>query len=288
MARYEHREGEGKFWEITRKGRAITTRAGKIGAGAARDRDGVLHLYDRRGRTTNREFSDDAAATKHYDKMVAEKLREGYVLVDGVDAAPIAPIEMHVNAELEDAIAAAPDDPTSYLVYADWLIARGDPRGELITMQHGMRAQRDPATFMTFKKQEEALRTAHLRSWLGDIAGTAVHRLKLEWRWGVFEAVQVDRPEHPSEVTLAALVDALLACPLAHFIRRLALRGPVDALAAAVPETPPRTLAKLSLLVEDTASRAPLELACERYRAAGVDAGWSRYESPDRYVPRRE
>jgi uncharacterized protein (TIGR02996 family) len=36
---------------------------------------------------------------------------------------------------LLDDIIAAPDDDAPRLVYADWLLAREDPRGELITVQ---------------------------------------------------------------------------------------------------------------------------------------------------------
>jgi len=44
----------------------------------------------------------------------------------------------HRDRALEDAIAATPDDPTPYLVYADWLQQRGDPRGELIVVQEAL------------------------------------------------------------------------------------------------------------------------------------------------------
>jgi uncharacterized protein (TIGR02996 family) len=40
------------------------------------------------------------------------------------------------HAELEARILADPDDAEAYLVYGDWLQARGDPRGELIAVQH--------------------------------------------------------------------------------------------------------------------------------------------------------
>src|SRR5688572_17110671 len=40
------------------------------------------------------------------------------------------------NLELEAVIAADPDAVEPYLVYADWLQARGDPRGELIVVHH--------------------------------------------------------------------------------------------------------------------------------------------------------
>ena len=293
MARYEKSDGEGKFWEITQKGRVITTRAGKIGAGATRDQNGVLYLYDRRGRTTDREFPDEAAATRHYFKAVADKLKDGYRLVDGMDAAPIAAIEIHVNADLEAAIEAAPDDVASYLVYADWLIARGDPRGELITLQHGMRSQKDPAKFMTFKKQEEALRNQHLRSWLGDIAGPSLHRLKIEWRWGFIERIRIDGPENPSEVALDELVEAVLACPLARVVRRLEICGKAGDVADAVPETPPATLAKLTLHLDGWGvgkmreERARIEAACARYQELGIEASNERWDDDNDSPPVR-
>lgn len=42
---------------------------------------------------------------------------------------------MATEADLLAAIAASPDDPTR-LVYADWLLAQGDRRGELIHLEH--------------------------------------------------------------------------------------------------------------------------------------------------------
>jgi uncharacterized protein (TIGR02996 family) len=40
------------------------------------------------------------------------------------------------EAELLAAIAASPDDDQTRLVYADWLLARGDRRGELLMLDH--------------------------------------------------------------------------------------------------------------------------------------------------------
>ena len=49
------------------------------------------------------------------------------------------------NPELESVVAASLDDPASYLVYADWLTSQGDPRGELIVVQHRLSRQPDQA-----------------------------------------------------------------------------------------------------------------------------------------------
>ena len=62
-------------------------------------------------------------------------------------------------------IYARPDDDTARLVYADWLLERGDVRGELITLQvqeaQGQRSE--PGS-----KRIRALLRAHEAEWLGD------------------------------------------------------------------------------------------------------------------------
>jgi uncharacterized protein (TIGR02996 family) len=255
VARYEkHGQGdEGKFWEITLKGRVVSTRTGKIGAGITLrerwpgDRQKALQIYDRRGRTTDRQLPTTEEAKREYDRLVAAKVKDGFKLVE--DVAPPSDIEMPRNLDLEAAIAANVDDPDAYLVYADWLIAQGDPRGELITTQHAMRGQQNPAEFMTFKKREEALRTQHLASWLGPVAGLALHRIKIDWRTGFVHAVRIEGPSNTTEVSFAELVTEVLASPIARFVRTLTLRGAPPAVIEAVPETPPAHLAKLRLLV---------------------------------------
>jgi predicted DNA-binding WGR domain protein len=65
-ARYfEFVEGSSsKFWEITLDGTSFTTRYGKIGT------DGQQSL---------KEYDSEAKATTEYDKLVAEKVKKGYV-----------------------------------------------------------------------------------------------------------------------------------------------------------------------------------------------------------------
>jgi uncharacterized protein (TIGR02996 family) len=138
MPRYEFSEGSSnKFWEIKLEGATFTTTYGRIGA---------------EGQTTLKTFKNDAEAKKAYDKLVAEKVKKGYELVGGEDgddedeagedgdfaygAGPNASIESKTNPALEKAILANPDDVEARLVYADWLQSEGDPRGELIVMQH--------------------------------------------------------------------------------------------------------------------------------------------------------
>src|SRR5262245_38703427 len=66
MARYEFSEGtSNKFWEISVSGKTFTTTYGKIGAS---------------GQTTLKTFGSEAEAKKEADKLVAEKVKKGYVL----------------------------------------------------------------------------------------------------------------------------------------------------------------------------------------------------------------
>lgn len=53
-----------KFWEISRAGRDVTVRYGRIGSA---------------GQTVHKSLADDAAAVRHADKLIREKLAKGYV-----------------------------------------------------------------------------------------------------------------------------------------------------------------------------------------------------------------
>jgi len=74
------------------------------------------------------------------------------------------------DATSEDAllaqVAAAPDDDGPRLVYADWLLERGDPRGELIALQFKRLSQ---ALTTKETRRERALLREHARRWIGPI-----------------------------------------------------------------------------------------------------------------------
>ena len=114
-------------------------------------------------------------------------------------------MELLRNAELEAAIEASPDDPGPYLVYADWLQLRNDPRGELIVMQHGNELAR-------------AARLIEQHATL--LCGDALHfnDRRLTWRWGFLETATLDYHE----------LHKLLEHPSGRFLRELVLRGGVD------------------------------------------------------------
>ena len=53
-----------KFWEITRAGRDVTVRYGRIGTA---------------NQTVTKTLTDDTAAVRQADKLIGEKLAKGYV-----------------------------------------------------------------------------------------------------------------------------------------------------------------------------------------------------------------
>ena len=75
-------------------------------------------------------------------------------------------ITSSTNGQFLTEIYAAPDDDGPREVYADWLSERGDPRGELISLQlAAARGQGTPAG----KLRERALLASSARMWLGEI-----------------------------------------------------------------------------------------------------------------------
>jgi uncharacterized protein (TIGR02996 family) len=158
MRRFEYRDGKSaKFWAIELQGRELTVSFGKIGGP---------------GQTQTRQFPGEAAARKEYDKLVAEKLKKGYVeAAAGTPEPPPAPAapppprakkaaggagptlparewpvepffrKLPGSLPLLQQVAEAPDDPTPRLLLADWLEQHGRPaRAELIRVQCRLRA----------------------------------------------------------------------------------------------------------------------------------------------------
>jgi uncharacterized protein (TIGR02996 family) len=115
---------------------------------------------------------------------------------------------------LEAAIARDPDDAAAYLVYADWLQQRGDPRGELIMLQHH---GHDEAA--------NALLRRHATHFYGGLAARP-GLLDVTWRRGFMHtcrfSLDADRGAGHEQRALAAL-DELLALPSARFIRELSI-----------------------------------------------------------------
>lgn len=127
---------------------------------------------------------------------------------------------MAQNPELEARLIADPTDDEAYLVYADFLQSHGDPRGELITLQHAGRAD-----------EARAHLDAHAESLLGPLSAFLETQDGLEaeafvWRNGFIERARfgydgyaVEDAEKSADKGLAAL----LAHPSGALLRELTI-----------------------------------------------------------------
>ncbi|HEY5936672.1 MAG TPA: WGR domain-containing protein [Kofleriaceae bacterium] len=113
----------GKFWEVWIDKTTVYTRFGKTGAN---------------GQTKLKALATKAAAEAELERMVAEKRKQGFAEAAGAGDDAAEPSDGSVrdarNPALEKAIEDDPENPESYLVFADWLQSQGDPRGELMAL----------------------------------------------------------------------------------------------------------------------------------------------------------
>jgi uncharacterized protein (TIGR02996 family) len=112
-----------------------------------------------------------------------------------------------VNAALEAQLTGF-DDPQPFLVYADWLQQRGDPRGELIVAHHRKNAKLANALL---KEHADALIPPRLSK-----RGT----IKVEWKLGFMASARIGTIDDIDE-----LLVTLLEHPSAMLLRELVLDG---------------------------------------------------------------
>jgi uncharacterized protein (TIGR02996 family) len=132
--------------------------------------------------------------------------------------------------DLEAAIDASidADDPQPFLVYADWLQSIGDPRGELIVLQH--RGARHEADELIAAHRERLL--GPFAAFTADAATRPADQpriLELEWQLGFVHAAHIGWVAWTGEPAEAAgQLRALLELPSCRFLKHLKL-GPMPA-----------------------------------------------------------
>jgi uncharacterized protein (TIGR02996 family) len=145
-----------KFWHIELQGQIFTVTFGRVGTD---------------GQSQTKAFADATTAKKEHDKLVAEKLKKGYVETTPAAAAP-APAKptSTEQAALEKALLAHPDEIAAHSAYADYLTEAGDPRGEFIQVQLALEDENRPkADRDALRKREKALLKKHGEQWLGEL-----------------------------------------------------------------------------------------------------------------------
>jgi uncharacterized protein (TIGR02996 family) len=179
------------------------------------------------------------------------------------------------NIDLERAIVENPNDLEAYLVYADWLIEHGDPRGELVTAQAA--TERGGADE---RRAAIAVFARHRDYFLGPL-GDLLRADAFDWRRGFIHHARlanrflVVAEGQLVEMPLADIADALFRHPSARFLIKLTI-GDVDPIARSdwwrratrtevqsvlqrIAAGAPATLRELKI---DPAARCRLDAAC--------------------------
>ena len=126
-----------KFWQVHRKDKTVTVTYGKIGTP---------------GTVKKTKHESDYAARVFAKKQLKAKKVEGY---QDVIAGPrvAATAAGATNPQLEAAIVKDPADDGGYLVYGDWLMEQGDPRGPLAAIKGDDKKTQTKATAMVWKNR---------------------------------------------------------------------------------------------------------------------------------------
>jgi predicted DNA-binding WGR domain protein len=106
---FEYRGGTShKFWEVSRSGAALTTRYGRIGG---------------QGQRTTKRFKSEELARREHEKLVAEKVRKGYV-----ERRPPARVVQAVQAAVHD----EPWRAAAVVSFDDEVFVTTDRTGDLL------------------------------------------------------------------------------------------------------------------------------------------------------------
>jgi uncharacterized protein (TIGR02996 family) len=131
-------------------------------------------------------------------------------------AAPPPALPLHRDRALENAIARDRNAVEPYLIYADWLNERGDPRGELISVMHALSVSDDGDEVHRLQRRKDELLREHGAHLLG---GAIARGIAPILRLGFVRHVTVHRQRDLD------LAEVLADHPAIRFVESLSLAG---------------------------------------------------------------
>jgi uncharacterized protein (TIGR02996 family) len=161
-------------------------------------------------------FASSEAARRQLVQRIREHIDAGFVPEQSGDEDEDEEPEAEPPArgeELEAAILERPEDKSAYAVYADWLLSRGNPWGELMMLQLAGKKQAAETRLETLLPLlfDDAFEAARYR----DLAVTA-------WRWGFVREARL-RGQDGATLKLHELIPRFLKLPIARALQRLEL-----------------------------------------------------------------
>lgn len=125
-------ELDNKFWQIQRTAKAVTVTSGKIGTP---------------GKAAKKKYKGEWEARGDVGTQIRAMKKKGYLQVA---AGPrFKEVSSAVNPQLEAAIVQGDDD--GYMVYGDWLMEQGDPRGAMAGIKGDTKKSQAKAAAIAWK-----------------------------------------------------------------------------------------------------------------------------------------
>jgi uncharacterized protein (TIGR02996 family) len=168
-----------------------------------------------------------AEALRDLDAAARAALRPDHFLdPEELRVATYTPVDRTRSPEIEAAIDSAIDDPTGYLVYADWLLERDNLRGQLILKsQRCVEAVTESERMLAFTAWG-AFVAEHARRWLGTAVDLIAQTSRTRWFMGFVSELVFDTGYNPRPGdTAGELLAAALDLPVCRFLRRLEIRN---------------------------------------------------------------
>ncbi|MCB9673989.1 MAG: WGR domain-containing protein [Alphaproteobacteria bacterium] len=204
MRRFEFNDGKSnKFWEIAVEANTYTVRYGRMGTD---------------GQTSTKVYPTPDKAQAEAEKVIQSKTKKGYAEV----AAQAPAAKQGENPELEAAILADRLDRKAWAVYADWLQAEGDARGDLVAVQLALLDKPDDAQL---KKREAELLEKNARAWLGEFRpeGPWEGAHEVDWHNGFWQRAKIWVDWDLEEPDFPKMLGVVLRHPSAKFLDTLEL-----------------------------------------------------------------
>jgi len=157
-----------------------------------------------------------------------------------------------VREQLIAAIENDPNDVENYRVYADWLEANNQPRGQLITMELLRERLTDRSKREHLNRRIAEYFQRHRSTFVGALKSWPEIRYEtqygpLKWRYGFIQIAQVGRWD--ADGSALQQLHELLASPSGRFLVGLELHG-VPALLPALLEHVPASLRNLEICID--------------------------------------
>jgi uncharacterized protein (TIGR02996 family) len=241
IGRYE--KGD-RFWEIRTDGLSLITRAGRVGTPGT---ERVL------------KFPSGDAVQERYHRLTLARVRAGWWLAEPAsrpDEAPRPQIAPALHPALEEAALVGLDE-APLLVWADWLTAQGDPRGELIALD----VARERGPDRELDRRRKALLTETRIVGMAEPDG-------LTWKRGLIVAAKVDGDSAPSD----EMIDDVFDAPAAVALRRLEVAHAPPTALEALARVPRPRLVELSLSTYEDLDLAGIWSACPALRSVRARA----------------